>query len=151
MEALTQGPILVLVEHISPLYLAAVFKVKGIGCFALHQEGSLMGGGHMGHQLRVTAPTICPHQGGRPDEAPSTQGRQALIEHDLSPRQVGTAPPPRPGGVRPPHGKVDGHAQLAVADAHPQQPPINPVYHTLVLPAPPRADELQLVAILPKD
>jgi len=104
----------------------------------------------MGHQLRVTEPAIGHHQRGWQVEAASAQGRQGLIEHDLSPPQFGATPPPRPCGVGPTHSKVNGHDQLAVANDHQEEHAINPIYHTRVLSTPPRADELQLVAIFPK-
>jgi hypothetical protein len=81
----------------------------------------------------------------------SVEGRQALIEHDLSPSQFGAAPPPRPCGIGPAHGKVDGHHQLAITDDHQQQHAINAIHHALVLPTPPRADQLQLAPIFAKD
>src|SRR5712692_4388542 len=33
VKALTKGPIVILMHHISPLYLATILKVKGIGGF----------------------------------------------------------------------------------------------------------------------
>jgi hypothetical protein len=106
--------------------------------------------GHMCHQLRVTEPTIGDHQRCGEGETASAQGRQGLIEHDLRPPQFDATPPPRPGGVGPTHRKVNGHDQLAVANDHQEEHAINAIYHALVLATPPRADELQLVAIFPK-
>ena len=65
-----------------------------------------MGVGHMRHQLRVTAPTIGHHQWCGELQAASAQGRQGLIEHNLSPRQFRAATPPWPFGVGPAHRKV---------------------------------------------
>src|SRR5712691_2952415 len=106
--------------------------------------------GHMRHQLRVTEPTIGDYQRCGKVEATSAQGRQGLLEHDLSPPQFGATPPPRPCGVGPTHRKVNRHDQLAVSNDHQEEHAINPIHHTLVLATPPRADELQLVAIFPK-
>src|SRR5512144_387293 len=74
--------------------------------------------GHVSHQLRVTEPTIGDHQWPRQVEAPSAQGPQSLIEHDLSPSQFGAAPPPRPFGVGPAHRKVGSarHVPLVLAE-----------------------------------
>src|ERR1044072_3480105 len=91
--------------------------------------------------------TIGHYERCRQVEAVSTEGRQALIEHHLSPSQFGAATPPPPWGVGPAHGKVDGHHQLAITDDHQQQHAINTLHHALVLPTPPRADQLQLAPI----
>src|SRR5882724_911382 len=151
VEALTKGPIVLLMPQISTLYLAAILKVKGRGGFALDQEGTLMGVSHMGHQLRVTEPAIGHHQRGWQVEAASAQGRQALIKHDLRPAELGAATPPWSCGIGPTHGKVDGHHQLAVANDHQQQHAINAIHHALVRPTPPRADQLQLATLFSKD
>src|SRR5499427_11083477 len=42
VETLTEGPLLVLINQISAFDLAAVCQVKGIGGFALDQEGAVM-------------------------------------------------------------------------------------------------------------
>ena len=55
---------------------------------------------------------------------------------------------PRTCGVGPTNGKVDGNDQLALADDHDQEEPINPREHAVLLPTPPGAHEAQLLAIL---
>src|SRR2546423_8965232 len=102
---------------------------------------------HVGHQLRVTAPTISHQQRCGEVETASAQGRQGLIEHALSPPQCGATPPPGPWGVGPTYSDIDGHDQRAVSNNYQEEHAINPVHHTLVLSAPPRADEPQLAAI----
>jgi len=151
VEALTKGPSVLRMYQISPLDLAAICQVKGIGGFALDQEGTLMGVGHMGHQLRVTAPAIGHHQRGWQVEAAAAQGRQALSKHDLSPAELGAATPPWAVGIGPTPGQVDRHHQLAIADAQQQQHALNAIHHALVLPPPPRANQLQCTTILAKD
>jgi hypothetical protein len=74
--------------------------------------------------------------------------RHAPIEHDLEPAQFVTARRSRAWRVGPPDGKVDGHHQLALANDHDQQYPINPREHPMFLATPPGADEAQLLAIL---
>src|SRR6266568_3542719 len=106
---------------------------------------------HVGHQLRVTQPTIGHHQRCGEVEAASVEGRQALIEHDLRPPELATATRSWPWGVRPTHRKVDRHHQLAVANDHEEEHAIHTVHHALVRPTPPRADHLQLAPIFSKD
>jgi len=107
--------------------------------------------GHMRHQLRGTKPTIGHHQRCREVEAAAAEGRQALIEHALSPTELGAATPPWPFGVGPTPRKVDGHHQLAVANDHQEEHAINAADHALVLTTPPLADALELTTIFSKD
>src|SRR6266571_7839444 len=59
--------------------------------------------------------------------------------HQLSATTMGggSSRPPRSFGVRSSHGKVNGHDQLAIANDHEQQHPINAADPALVLPTPP--------------
>lgn len=80
--------------------------------FALDQSGALMGVGHMRHELRVTEPTIGDNQGCREVETASSTRRQGLIEHDLSPVQLGATASSRSFGAGSSPLKVDGHDQF---------------------------------------
>src|SRR4029434_894358 len=106
---------------------------------------------HVGHQLRVTKPTIGHYERCGQVEAVSVEGRQALIEHDLRPPKLAAATRSWPWGVGPTHRKVDRHHHLPVANDDEAEHAINTVYHALVLPTPPRADQLQLAPIFSKD
>ena len=55
---------------------------------------------------------------------------------------------PRACGVGPTDGKVDGHDQLALANDHDQEDPINTREHPVFLATPPGAHQAQLLAIL---
>src|SRR5262249_32205786 len=80
--------------------------------------------------------------------ATSAECRHAAIQHALYPVQFVLARRPRAGGVWPPDGTVDGHYQLTLANDHNQQHPVNTREHPFFLPAPPGANEAQLIAIL---
>src|SRR4029453_10003284 len=124
VEALMKRPILVLINQISSCDLAAICQVKGIGGFALDQESAVMRVSHMGHQLRVTKPTIGYDERCRKVWAVSVEGRQALIEHDLRPPKLAAATRSRPCGVGPTHRKVDWSHQLPVAKHDEAEPPL---------------------------
>ena len=94
VEALPQGPSVLLLHHIRPLALAAILQGKGRGGCAWDPAGALMGVGHRGHPWRVTAPASGPHQRGWQVATASVPGCQALRKPALSPAERGAAPPP---------------------------------------------------------
>src|SRR5262249_14511608 len=98
VEALTKRPILVLINQISSFDLAAICQVKGIGGFALDQESAVMRVSHMGHQLRVTKPTIGHDETSRDGEPESVAGRQTLMERELRTPQLYPPTRRRSGG-----------------------------------------------------
>src|SRR5216683_3531882 len=51
LRAVTPGPIALLLQVV-PLHLAPVWQLEDIRTLPFHQEGSLVGGGHMAHELR---------------------------------------------------------------------------------------------------
>ena len=57
--------------------------------------------------------------------AASAESRHASIQHALQPVQFVAARCPRACGVWPTDGKVDGDAQLAIADNHDKQHTVN--------------------------
>ena len=151
VAALPQGPSVLLMHHISPLSLAAIFQVKGRGGLALDQEGARMGGGHMGHPLRVPAPALGHHHRGWQVATASAHGRPALLQPDLSPAALGAATPPWSVGRGPTLSTVDGHHQLAIADAHQPQHALQALHHALGRPTPPRANPRQGAPLCSQD
>jgi hypothetical protein len=57
VKTLLPGPGVVMNE-VAPVDFAPIFKIKGVGGFALDQQGTLMRVGHVAHQLRITKPAI---------------------------------------------------------------------------------------------
>src|SRR5258705_5578383 len=102
----------------------------------------------MAQELRITKPTIGHNQRRRQLHAASAECRYASIQHALYPVQFVPARPPRALRVWPTDGKIDGDDQLALADDHDQEDPINTGEHPVFLPTPPGADEPQLLPIL---
>src|SRR6267142_1096605 len=147
LRAVTPGPIALLLQVV-PLHLAPVWQPENIRAFPFNQEGSLVGGGHMAHELRITKPAIGHDQRRRQLYAASVECRHASIQHALYPVQFVAARCPRANGVGSTDGKVHRHNQLAIADDDHEQDPINACEHPVFLATPPGADESQLLAIL---
>src|SRR5918992_356277 len=134
--------------QVVPLHLAPVWQLENIRAFPFNQEGSLMGGGYMAHELRIAEPAIGHDHRRRQVHAASAECCHASIQHALYPVQFVPARRPRAGGVGPTDGQVDGDDQLALAKDHDQQDPINAGEHPVFLPTPPGAHHAQLIAIL---
>ena len=122
-----------------------------IGTLPFHEERALVGGGHMVHQLGIAKPTIRHDQGRKQCHTASAECRHAPIQHALYPLQFVPARRPRAYGVWPTDGKVDRDDQLALADDHDQEDPINTREHPVSLPTPLGARESQLLTILFED
>src|SRR5918992_2797638 len=147
LGAVTPGPIALMLQVV-PLHLAPVWQLENIRAFPFNQEGSLMGGGHMAHELRIAEPAIGHDHRRRQVHAASAECCHASIQHALYPVQFVPARRPRAGGVGPTDSQVDGDDQLALAKDHDQQDPINAGEHPVFLPTPPGAHHAQLIAIL---
>jgi hypothetical protein len=63
----------------------------------------------------------------------SAQGLQALIEHDLSPREFAVTPSPGSFGIRPPDGEVNRYDQFAIANDDHEQDAVHTADYALVL------------------
>src|SRR5216683_7075943 len=147
LRAVTPGP-LTLMLQVLPLDLAPVCQRKDICAFPFHEEGALVCRGHVAHKLRIAEPTIRDHHRRRQLHAAVAESRHAPIQHDLHPVQFVTARSTRACGVGTTDGKVDGDDQLALADDHDQEDPINAREHSVFLAAPPRAHQAQLITVL---
>src|SRR4030095_3778227 len=147
LRALTPGPSAWLLQIVA-LHLASVWERKDIGRFPFHQEGALVGGGHMAHELGIAKPTIGHDYRRRQVHAASAEGRHASIQYALYPVQLVPTRPSRPCGLGPANGKVDGHHQFALADDHDEEDAINTGEHPVLLATPPGTNQAQLLTIL---
>jgi hypothetical protein len=77
------------------------------------------------HELRIAEPTIRNDPQRWQRHATSAECRHASIQHALEPVQFVAAWPSRALGVWPTDSKIDGDDQLAIADDHDQEHPIN--------------------------
>src|SRR5262249_31693769 len=146
VRALTPGPLAGLL-HVTPLDLAPIGQCKGVGTLPFHEECTPVGRRDMAHELRIAKPTIGHNYRRRQRHATSAERRHASIEHDLEPVQFVPARRPRPYGVWPTNGKVDGDDQFALADDDDEEDPINAGEDPVFLPTPPGTYEAQLLAI----
>src|SRR5215468_10417890 len=146
LRALTPGPLTVLLQVVA-LDLPPIGQCEGVGTLPFHKERTLVSRRDMAHELRIAKPAIGhDHRWGQLDAAPA-KSRYASIQHALYPVQLVPARCPRACGVWPPDGKVDGDDQLALADNHDKQHPINAREHPVFLAAPPGTNEAQLFAV----
>ena len=104
----------------------------------------------MAHQLRVAEPTIGDSHGRREVQAASGQGRQALIEHDLDPRELSATACSGPLRIGPTHGKVHRHDELAIAHDHQHEHAIDTADHALVLATVPLPDQFKVLTVFAK-
>src|SRR5262245_4154951 len=132
LRALPPRPLAVLLQ-VMALDLPPIGQCEGVGTLPFHKERPLVGRRNMTHELRIAEPTIRDDQRRRQLHAASVKSRHAPVYHDLHPAQFVTARRPRACGVGPTDGKVDGDDQLALADHHDQQYPINPGEHPMFL------------------
>src|SRR5688572_14391177 len=142
LRAVTPGPIALMLQ-VTPLDLAPVWQLEDIRTFPFHEEGSLMGGGHMAHELRITKPTIRDDHRRRQYQAASAQSRHASIQHHLHPAQFVAARPSRARGIRTTDSKVYGDHQFAIANNHDAQNAINTGEYPVFLGTPPSTHEPQ--------
>src|SRR6266508_2089362 len=130
---------------------APIRQPEDVRTLALHQQGALLGGGHMLQDLRVAKPAIGDDQGWWQPPTPPLQGRPGAVQHDLQPPQLVAAGPARPYGIGTAHLKVHRHHQFPLPDNHEQQQAIDPEPDAMVLAAIPGAYQAQLRAILFED
>src|SRR4029453_4096232 len=109
---------------------------EDIDTLPFHEERGLVRRGDMTHEFRITKPTIRDDHRWRQRHTAPTKGCHAAIQHALYPVQFVAARRPRAGGTRPTDGKVDGNDQLALADHHDEQHPVNAREHSVFLPTP---------------
>ncbi len=146
MKTLLPGP-MVDFHHVRAFDLASVFQGKGIGAFALHQQGPLMRFRDVAHEFRVAEPTIGhDHRGGERD-ALFGKSRQALIEHVLGQVELVVAASPRAFGIGPTDGKVKRDDELAIANDNQEEDTIDAGHGAFELPAVPRANEPELFTV----
>jgi hypothetical protein len=116
--------------------------------FALHKPRPSQVRLDVGHQGRVSKPTIRHDQRRWQPSAPPLQDRPCPIQHDLPPRQLIAAGSAGPHGVWAADDEVHRDDQLPVATHHHQQQPIDPQPHTMFLATIPGAHQPQLLASL---
>src|SRR2546430_7657368 len=146
MQTPLPGPI-VSFHQVRAFDLASVFQGKGIGAFALHQQGPLMRFRDVAHELRVAEPTIGHDHRGGERYALFGKSRQAFIEHVLGQVELVVAAPPRAFGIGPTDGKVERDDALAIANDDQEEDTIEAGHSAFELPAVPRADEPELFTV----
>jgi len=138
-------------DEVRPFALVPTRQGKDIGLFPLYEHDAVVRVGPMLHALGVTKPTIGhPHRGGQPHPTP-TKRRHTLVEHALRPAEFVPARGSGTARVGPSHRTIHRNDQLAIANAHHKEEPINPREHAMLLTTPPAAHEAPLLAILVKD
>jgi hypothetical protein len=104
--------------QVVPLDLAPVWEREDIGTFPFYEEGALVHHSHVAHELRIAKPTIGDDERRGQRHTTLANGRYAPIQHALYPVQFVAARSPRPRGIRPTEGKVDGDDPRALANNH---------------------------------
>src|SRR6516165_2325212 len=146
MQTLPPGP-LVGFDQVRAFDFASVFKRKGIGAFALHQQGTLMRLRNMAHQLGVAEPSIgYDHRRGY-RHPPFGKSRQALIQHVLGQVEFVLAPPSGAFGIGATDGKVKRDDEFAITNDDQQEDPIDTGHSAFELATVPPADEPKLLAV----
>src|SRR6266568_3388109 len=139
LKTLRPGP-MVDFHSVRAFDLASVLQGKGIGAFALHQQGPLRRLRDVAPELRVAAPPLGPAPRGGERDAVFGQSRQACIEPVLGQVELVVAAPPRACGLGPTDGTVERDEELAIANDDQEEDPIDAGHGAFARPAGPRAD-----------
>ena len=134
-------------HHVRAFDLASVFQGKGLGAFALHQQGPLRRFRDVAHELGVAEPPIGHDHWGGSRDASFGKSCQALIEHVLGQGELVVAAAPRACGIGTTDGKVERDDALAIANDDQEEDAIDAGHGAFALAAVPRADAPELLTV----